>query len=179
MSDSFNAIALDLEMNQPSRAIIQVGVCAGDLWTGNVLERAKWFIKIDEPLNPAIIALTGITDSDVAGGVMLSDVHEQLVAMRNRHNCFCNPITWGGDDSACLRAALGLEEGRFVFGHRVLDTKTLFQSWCISQRLKVQSGLAKSMSRVGLQFQGRKHDAGDDAYNTFRMYCWMLKKMRT
>jgi inhibitor of KinA sporulation pathway (predicted exonuclease) len=92
-----------------------------------------------------------------------------------------NPITWGGGDSVELKTQLETDP-RFIptqwcFGRRWIDCKTLFISMAIGQELKLQSGLAKSMVRCGLQFKGAKHRADDDALNTFILYRHLVKSM--
>ena len=173
-------MSLDLEMNQPSGKIIQVGVCVGNPLTGEVLERAKWYVKIDEPLNPMIVDLTGITEKHLAEqGIELADAYRLVFEMHRRHGCFINAVTWGGGDTVVMREQMGISgDDPFVFGRRWIDTKTLFQEWRRSRGERVQGGLAKSMLKLDLAFQGRKHDAGDDAFNTFRMYVALLKKFR-
>ena len=100
-------------------------------------------------------------------------------AMHNRYICFRNPLTWGGGDSLSLRTALGLDDEKFLFGRRWIDAKTLFVSYCFANNLTHASGLAKSLRRMGLNFQGRKHNALDDACNTFIIYKKLLEKMKT
>jgi len=174
-----NYISLDLEMNQPSGKIIQIGAVVGSLLTGEIHEELSCFIRIDEPLTDYIIQLTGITEQDLADkGMTLQEGYEKLVALHNKYNCMRNPLTWGGGDSAELREQLGLTDGNYIFGRRWLDMKTIYQMWRLSQREKLQSGLAKSLTRLGINFQGRKHNATDDARNTFKMACALLKKFR-
>ena len=43
---------------------------------------------------------------------------------------------------------------------------------------KTQSGLAKSMVRLGLKFEGTKHNAMDDATNTFYIYRKLLEELK-
>lgn len=175
--DILNFISLDLEMNQPSGKIIQVGAVAGDIRSGLVYERLRAYVKIDEPLNPDIIKLTGITQEHLDGlGVTLREAYEQLCVLRAKHDCQINVITWGGGDSVELRDQLGVAKDSFAFGRRWIDCKTIFQMYQMAHGRSKQSGLAKSMTKLGINFQGRKHDAQDDAENTFRVVHILLKK---
>jgi inhibitor of KinA sporulation pathway (predicted exonuclease) len=170
--------SLDLEMNQPSGKIIQVGACVGNLVTGEILEKLDVLVQLDEPLNPYITALTSITQEDLdARAVPIDTAYLQLKAMHERHGSHTNPITWGGGDSRELLDQLELyfetlPEARpdkfWVFGRRWFDVKTVVQLYCIHRNIKMQGGLSKMMGKFGLQFQGRKHYAIDDAINTFR-----------
>jgi inhibitor of KinA sporulation pathway (predicted exonuclease) len=89
-----------------------------------------------------------------------------------------NPLTWGGGDTVILRQQLGLSEERWMFGRRWIDVKTLYVAWRMSHDKEISGGLAKAMTRLGLTFQGRKHNALDDAHNTFRMYRALLAEFR-
>lgn len=181
--------SIDLEMNQPSRKIIQVGAVVGNISTGEILERFSIFVNPKEKLSKSIIELTKITQKDVDNGVTLEEAYHQLRALHKKHGSFINPITWGGGDSqellnqlikplthkilVWLRLKERIESG-WCFGRRWVDVKTLFVSWRFANGQPIQGGLAKSMLKVGLRFNGQKHNARDDAENTFHMYRTML-----
>ena len=73
-------LALDLELNQPSGKIIQVGIAIGraDDRFENYFTK-KWYINPDEPIDQFIIDLTGITDSDISANCVS---HETVVNQR-------------------------------------------------------------------------------------------------
>jgi inhibitor of KinA sporulation pathway (predicted exonuclease) len=172
--------SLDLEMNQPSGKIIQIGAVIGNIKTGEILSKLSVFINPKEELNPEIIKLTKIKQVQVDAGLTLEEGYQHLKRMHEEFKSFCNPITWGGGDSKELLDQLKLENPNFqgwCFGRRWIDTKTLFVSWRFANGEQIKGGLARSMSKVGLQFRGHAHDAAWDAENTFYMYCEMLKKL--
>lgn len=177
--------SLDLEMAQPSKKIIQIGACAGNIVTGEILEKLSIFVNPNEQLNQFITDLTGIKQSDVDSGTTLQNAYEILKRFHLRHNSFINPIVWGGGDNLELFEQLKLENTNLTFeslewcfGRRWIDVKTLFISWRLANGQPIQGGLAKSMLKVELRFQGRKHNATDDSINTFHMYCKMLNLMK-
>lgn len=177
-----NYTSLDLEMNQPSGAIIQIGAVIGNMNTGEIVEKVSYFIKIPEILNPCIVELTGITDEMLAtDGMDLHDAYLLLKELHKKHACFMNPITWGGGDSYYLKAQLELDPkfipSQWCFGRRWIDCKTVFITLAIGAGLKIQSGLARSMVRSGLVFKGTKHRADDDALNTFILYRHLVKSI--
>jgi len=177
-----NFTSIDLELDQPSNRIIQLGAVIGNMNTGEILEKVSYIIKYPDKLNPFIVTLTGITDELIATeGIDLHDAYLQLKELHKKHNCYMNPITWGGGDSAELKAELETDP-RFIptewcFGRRWIDCKTVFLTLAFGAELKTQSGLAKSMVRSGLRFNGRKHWATDDALNTFILYRHLVKSM--
>jgi inhibitor of KinA sporulation pathway (predicted exonuclease) len=174
-------MSLDLEMNQPSRRIIQIGACVGNIKTGAIFEKISLFVNPYERLNPYITDLTKITQEDVDNGYTLEEAYRKLQDLHSKYGAFINCITWGGGDSQELLTQLKEDNPSFegwCFGRRWIDTKTLFVSWRFSQGQPIQGGLAKSMLKVGLKFEGQKHNATDDAVNTFKMYARMLRYMK-
>ncbi|MBN8555436.1 MAG: exonuclease domain-containing protein [Deltaproteobacteria bacterium] len=176
--------SLDLELNQPSGKIIQIGAAIGHLMTGEIIEKLSCFIKIDEALDERIIKLTGITESDLASGVSLEEGYVQLSAIHLKHKAFMNPIVWGGGDSIAVRRELEekdqdfFKERAFCFGRRWIDIKTIYQMYRFANGLKMQSGLSKSLGRLGLQFKGKKHNALDDATNTFFLASKLIERLK-
>jgi len=171
-------------MAQPSGRIIQMGAVVGDISTGKILDRFRLHINPDEQLSDYIVKLTGITQEQVDNGVSLREGYAQLCDFHARHGSFCNVITWGGGDVEEIRKqmheAYGSESTQsWPFGRRWIDAKTIWVSYRLAKGEPIQGGLAKSMTKVGLQFIGRKHDAQDDAENTFRMYLAMLKLLNS
>jgi inhibitor of KinA sporulation pathway (predicted exonuclease) len=173
--------SLDLEMAQPSRKIIQIGACVGNIRTGQIFEKISLFVNPQEQLTPFIMDLTKIKQEDVDQGYTLEEAYRKLQKLHENYGAFVNVITWGGGDSIELLQQLKQENPHFegwCFGRRWIDTKTLFISWRLANGKQVQGGLAKAMTKVGLNFNGQKHRADDDAVNTFRMYVKMLELLK-
>lgn len=174
-------LSLDLELNKDPVEIIQLGMCVGETDTGEILETVGCFIKISTPVHPYIETLTGITDADLATGGTIADALASMTALKNRHDCYCNSLQWGGGDTDALKNAVvasgAWTVGCWPFGHRYIDAKTVFQTWQLANGQKMQAGLAKSLGKVGLKFEGRKHNAIDDSVNTFRIYHKLLQLM--
>lgn len=170
-------ISLDLEFNQPSGTLIQIGAVLGHLPTRKIHSRFSCFINPQEPLAPHISDLCGVDSRVLEVAGTLEEAFEELRIWRAPFlsEVQRNPLTWGGGDSDTLRERLGLEPEHFMFGRRWTDVKTVFTAWCHATGRDAQGGLAPSMKKVGLVFEGRKHDAMYDALNTFRMYCKLLE----
>ena len=162
-------------MNQPSGKIIEIGVAAGDYKTGEVFWKESYLVDPLEKLNPSIISLTGITDEMLKDAPVLPNAYRKMLS-EIPDDLFINPVTWGGGDTSELREQLpkGIE---WKFGRRWIDVKTIFVARCFAKDEKIQSGLSKSMNRMGLRFDGKKHRAHDDAANTLRMYFALLKEL--
>lgn len=173
-------IALDLEFNQPSGKIIQVGLAAGDLSSGALVDTFSRYVRLDEPLAPSIGELCGITPDMLDSAPCLDEVEREMRQWLAPYadTRQLNPLTWGGGDSQTLRAQLGQEDERWPFGRRWVDVKTVFVALQHSRGRNAAGGLSSSLRKVGLQFDGRPHDARDDAVNTWRMYVRLLELIR-
>lgn len=177
-------MSLDLELNQPSGTIIQIGIVIGDIYSGTVYEKKDWIVFADEEINPFITQLTTITQDMVNNGVFLHEAYNEMTELYKKHNCTLNFVTWGGGDHRCFREQLKihyeknlLDKIQWEYGHREFDVKTLFLAFAMASQMKVRSGLAKSMTRIGMAFKGTKHWAPDDAHNTFDLMVNLLKKL--
>ncbi len=173
--------ALDLEMNKPSGKIIQIGAVTGNIYTGEVLERLSVFINPNEEIDPFITQLTKIKQDDINSGSTLEEGYRLLQKMHEKHKAFCNPITWGGGDSAEIINQLKKENPDFqgwCFGRRWIDTKTLYITWRIASQKPPKGGLSRAMANLGLQFKGQAHNAVWDAENTFYAYCKIVEMMK-
>lgn len=174
---------LDLEMNQPSGKIIEVGVCIGDTCAeiGQFIWKEQWLIDPHEPINTVkpndIVGLTGITDQMIAENNSPIEVaHLAMVMMAQHHGCGRNLWCWGGDDADYLRMRVPVENNmNFWFAPTIYDIKKQYQFTRQAHGRGTQSGLALSLTKVGLAFVGKKHRAMDDAYNTLRMAQFLTK----
>lgn len=175
-------LALDLELNQPSQRIIQVGVALGRrLQSEEEYIVKQWLISPEEPLAPAITELTGITEQDLQErAVPWEQMAQELLALIQEHKPFVNPVTWGGGDSVELLQALAEQQIAFpAFGRRWIDCKTYHVFSALSQGKNPSGGLRSVMGRYGLTFRGVPHRADVDALNTLRLFFKLLSRQAT
>lgn len=176
-------LSLDLEFNQPSGRIIQVGVTLGsrsqpeEAWVVK-----QWLLDPLEPISEFISKLTGITDSDIsARAVPWEQMAQELSALLDEHKPFVNPVTWGGGDSQALLDGLRERNIDFPhFGRRWLDVKTMHSFLVFaSGHSKPSGGLSSVMARYKLHFVGTPHRADADALNTLRLFFHLLERQST
>lgn len=173
-------LSLDLEMNQPSGRIIEVGICMGsaylpeDEWITR-----KWLLQPQEPLAPVIVELTGITQEEMdARAVPWDQMARELSALIVQHSPFVNPVTWGGGDSQALLQELRSRDIALPhFGRRWLDVKTMHSFLVFaSGKGNPSGGLSSVMAKHKLKFIGKPHRADVDAFNTLRLYFRLLER---
>ncbi len=182
---------LDLEMNQPSQKIIEIGIVIADITTKEIKHKQSIIVNPSEQLNPYIIELTGIKQSDVDNGITLIEAAEIIKDIQAKYSPFINPVTWGQGDKDLLELQVKeqisiyyfdqpekINELGIKFGRREIDVKTLYVCYNIANDKSRQGGLAKSMTKLGLKFKGTKHRAADDAENTYYMFLKLLEKLK-
>lgn len=170
-------LVFDLEMNQPSNTIIQVGACVGDLGTGQIVESLCDDVYAPEILSDFIVKLTGITQEDVRNGQDLPLVYDAFVDMYERHECDRQLVVWGSGDVTTLKNQIP-ESSKWPYSRRWLDVKTIYQAYCLANGWKMEGGLKKACNRLGVNFEGNAHNALVDAQNTFKLYYELLNRLK-
>ena len=176
------ACTLDLEMNQPSGRVIQIGAVVGDVYTGEIVGKFSQLVDTGEDIHPEIIKLTKINNKKIKeSGVSLLEAYNKLVSFRDEHKAFICPLSWGAD-ADYLKNQL-LKEGHSVdwaFGYDgEFNVKKLYQTYRWAMEKKLQGGVASAVKKFGRKFEGQKHDALDDSLNTFYIFHEILKLIRS
>lgn len=176
-------LALDLEMNQPSGKIIQVGIAIGtyDDYVQDCISTYSFYVNPDEPISEFITELTGITDETIEkNSVYHQYIADKIASIMSEHNIFMNPVTWGCGDTQALFKEFQDRNIEFEsFGRRWIDVKTWYVFDRLAKGKSVSGGLKSAMtvlSKNKLQFKGDQHKADVDALNTLRLFFYMLDK---
>jgi inhibitor of KinA sporulation pathway (predicted exonuclease) len=165
---------VDMEFNQPSGKIIQIGGVAIDAKTGELLDEFLTHVNPKEALDPFIIELCGISQEQVDKA---PDIHDAL-------NHFWNwtksksIAAWGNDHDIIIQHSqeLHVESApKSPSAYNLLEMANLLR--CAYTGSK-QGGLVKTMNLFGLDFIGRQHNALDDARNTARLANRMIDMVR-
>ena len=173
-----NFLSLDLEMNQPSNKIIQVGWTIGNPVTGRIYVEKGCYIILDEPLSDTISNLCGISQDTLNKGYTLDFAYADMLSDYFTYEVSSTTLAWSKGDLALLRKQLP-ENIVWPFGQHYIDVKNVYQSWKLKTGADhLKGGLARAMTKLGMNFQGRKHNAKDDAYNTFKFYTRLLQEFK-
>jgi len=176
-------ISLDLEFNQPSCTLIQIGAVIFDPKSGEIADRFSRIIHTTERLAPYIIELTGISQDQVDNGMDLKQAYVELCLWKKKNKAHKQTVTWGTGDVRALkeqvtkRYAKTGDELVWEFGLRDYDAKTIFQSIMLAQGHTTKAGLGTAMQVLGLEFEGRAHDALVDAENTAKIFMFLIRKL--
>ena len=178
--------SLDLELNNAqdnttiSPKIIQVGIAIGSYlnYKNDSIARYKWYLDPQEPILEFITNLTGISNEDI---IRNAAPHEQVAKeigeLIEVHQCFINPISWGGGDSTELKLEFKNRGVDFPhFGRRWIDVKTWYTLHMLAIGKKPSGGLSSALASFKLHFDGIPHRADDDAFNTLRLFFEMMQR---
>jgi DNA polymerase III epsilon subunit-like protein len=176
-------IAVDLEMNQPSGKIIQIGAVCFQPDKGSLIETFNQLINPGETITQEIEALTGIKNEDVRlmpsigeGAQTFSDFKQRLQI---------NPIgvVWGAGKSNDVRRIFDEAGTESPFKPRIIDVKGVFQMLANASGAKMRQkvGLNKACELLALGWDskfGEQHNALADAFNTMRVYMFLSKCLK-
>lgn len=177
-------LSLDLEMNQPSGTIIQIGACVFDTKNCKIISEFNKFIFTNEQISKEIEELTGINQEQVSRGADLKSAYLELCEFRRKNQANKQMITWGDGDFRTLKdqvyKAYKQNEDAFKWdmGFRFFDVKTIYQAYRIAKESPLKSGLSNSMKNLNMEFEGRQHDALCDAKNTAKIFCELIWKFQ-
>ncbi len=177
-----NIMVIDCEFNQPSGKVIEIGAAIYKARTGELIGTYQTYVDPQEPISKEITELTSITDDMVKGAISIEEAYLELKEFHAKHECFMNPIVWGSgvrNDSDMIYKQSQSKEPNFM-GYRVIDAKTLYQSYMIFHNKKVKGGLSTAIQKLGCKWDSRKgnaHNALADAMNTFTVWHQITKGM--
>ncbi len=163
-------VVFDLELNQPSEAIIELGYVIGDIFTGEIQLRKSIFVNPKETIAQEIIKLTGINQEMADSGTDLRSAYLELAKDVTKHNALTVLHQWGVSDTYLLRNQLN-DPIIWKFGRRWIDIKAIAQTHAMINNTKFVGGLRKFCGRMGLQMsRANAHRADYDAEMTFKLY---------
>lgn len=171
-------IVLDLEMNQPSEKIIQIGAVMCDTKRKIILSEFNEYVNPNEAIDPYITRLTGISQSMVDNKDSLHCVVSDFWAWVEECKCGKRIADWGGDVDWLRDQSInvGVNIPKRINRHNL---KSIFEFVRDAYGFKTKGGLSSTLYTFGMDFEGSQHNALYDARNTARlayMFSDMLDK---
>ena len=151
--------------------IIQIGVAEIDLCD---LELRRTFSRIVRPTESRISEfcerLTGITPAIAKSGRPFAEVARSLC-----REFGATPWYAWGDDQSALAAAARRHDCEMPLSGTQLNLSGVFHQLF---GLRRKYALDEALTHLGLAFEGRQHDALDDAINTARLFGALARRLR-
>lgn len=182
-------VALDLEQccweedDRHAGEIIQIGVAQANVITGEVQPPRSYYVKPDhDTISQYCTKLTGITQRQVdkqgRSLPVILDIIRDKIGVKKTY------VTWGTDietiDQEILEK-LRLEDGlldQYIFRFKhTINLSILFHMLAPDKPKRGRYKLSEALKYFDVDFQGRAHDAGVDAYNTAILAVKMFQKM--
>ena len=144
--------------------IIEVGIA--ELWLREMtIERASYPVKPDNfDISPFCTQLTGWTAEALQDAKPLAEVARLIAEKHNLRNKVW--ASWGNYDRTQFRKECGSKGIQYPFSQDHINLKTQF---ALRRHLKKGVGIKGALRMLGLTFEGRLHNGGDDAYNAARV----------
>jgi inhibitor of KinA sporulation pathway (predicted exonuclease) len=153
--------------------IIQIGIAEADLLNLKITRRSSYLVRPAKMLiSPFCTELTGITEKALRNqGRPFAERFRSLVKDYGPAHKLC--LTWGSDQEpvAAACAAAGIPNP--------LNFLNLAWVYRCYFGIKRDVGLENALKSLGLEFEGRPHDAMWDANNTARVHLALLRRMRS
>lgn len=182
-------VAIDLELNQPSNRIIQIGAAVACTEAGKVLNSQTWWVDPGEMINIDYPLRGSSSSQQTLGNLLGEDFIVTHTFCKEPASCQLESfwkwllengsggklIQWGSADLHLLLKESKNLNITYPSRLRMLDLKVAYQ-FLFSKNNK-GLGLSKALKLQGLEFQGRAHDGRADAINTALLYLTMADKI--
>lgn len=171
-------VILDLEMNQPSGTIIEIGAVRFLRDGGIHPEKFDIIVNPNETLGTcqtrskgtiSITELTTITQEMIDKAVQLDVAIQKMHEWTSKESPNFVLAGWGGDPS-WLRTEVVNKNIPYPFRNKSFDIKSMVViiAALLGKKYKTD-GLSSMMKCFNVKFEGTKHRADSDAYNTARL----------
>lgn len=176
-------IAVDLELTQPNRKIIQIGAVCFNPVTGEMYDTFNKFVNPKESISAEITKLTGIEQYNV---LLESDIIESanlFSLYKNHHKASPIAVVWGAGKSNDVRHIYDESSVESPFKDKIIDVKATYGMFANTQSnsFRAKRGLNGALESLGLGWDykcGKQHNALADAYNTMRIYMFLSKCLK-
>jgi len=149
--------------------IIEIGLTVVDLAARERLSKHRILVRPQaSTVSEFCTALTGLTQSEVDGGVSFADACAQLLAEHEAGKR--GWASWGDYDRKQFTRQCDATGVPYPFGARHTNAKAVF---AVDGR---QVGMARALEVVGLPLEGRHHRGDDDSWNIAALVLHMVDR---
>ncbi len=145
--------------------IIEMGLCVVDASTKRVTHRENILVKpANSDISRFCTELTGLTREKLNGesAVTFRDAHKRVKEVSALHRTSIM-ASWGSEDRNYMEKDCEFHGMEYPFPVEGMNVQKAFKK---ALGLSGETTVSKAVELLGLQFEGKKHCAGDDAYNT-------------
>lgn len=170
----YDLVVFDLEANQPSGRIIEIGAIKlsreGKINTEDTFQA---FVNPNEELDPYVRNLCGITPGNLREGQQLNEAIAEFYTWAVKESKNIVLCSWGNYDVAELRIQCKEARIDYPFRGKSIDAKSI-ATWVSAMVKKniASDGLTTMLNGWNCPFDnmlGNKHRALGDAYNTAKL----------
>lgn len=164
---------IDLETNgedYPDVRITQIGAVFLEATT--LKEKAHFNMYVDgRPLSPKSIEITGITEAMLEGKPKFHEVGKPFSGWAYGVGQDFIPSSWGTHfDIPVLRWEYAMNKMKFGLPGKSFCVKSMFSAFCWMREVPIyRCSVNTALKILGLEFEGKPHDALDDARNEARI----------
>lgn len=142
--------------------IIQIGACLLDLDKKEITKKDSYIIHpYHSSISKYCETLTGITPERAKRGIRFDHARNRLAKNFGTKRKIWG--AWGEGDRIEFEQECQNWNVEYPFSNQFINISTLFSLY---YGFNKKINLEKALTLLGLNFQGRPHDAEDDAYNT-------------
>jgi len=172
-----NITVLDLEQNQPSGTIIEIGAVACNLKSGRILDRYSTLVYLNEVYDPDVQVLTGIKQEWLKTAPCFPVAAAGFWSWFENNNTGHKLWSWGPDHWELKRQSLaaGVQPPRI----HACNAKDIASFFRLAAGGPQKGGLANALSRFEVAAVGPRHRALPDAEDTAVLMCKLFKEAQT
>ena len=166
-------IVVDLECTcwdepgkQDDMEIIEIGICMFHSTTGIIDQKQSVIVRPQNmDISEYCTKLTGLTEARIRKEG--APLNEALNRLRKEYPFkSCGWGSWGYFDNGQIVKECAKKNIPYPFNRTHMNLKYLYG---MIRRQKRGVGVTRALAQLGMQFEGRHHCGGDDAYNTARI----------
>ena len=153
--------------------IIQIGYCFLDTNTLQIEHKNALYVRpVHSQVSAFCTELTGITPKQARSGIPLSSAVKNLICKAGSRR-----FAWAGwgDEREPFLDEMKESGIEYPFNEQYLDISSLSTLFL---NLPMRQSLDSALKQYGMDFDGRRHDGADDAYNQARILARLMQYSR-